>query len=83
VSVNGPHGRYAPVRGTQRDILSQLRRGDWTWGVPALATRLGRPVGNVWIALAVLAERGLLSYRTAEPDLTRIWPTRAGREIRL
>lgn len=82
MSVNGPYGRYTPVRGTQSDVLRHLRRGDWTAGVPALAGVLGRPERNVWMALAVLAERGLL--KTARSgDQLRIWITRAGRSIRL
>jgi DNA-binding IclR family transcriptional regulator len=82
VSVNGPYGRYAAVRGTQSDVLRHLRRGDWTTGVPALAAAVGRPERNVWMALAVLAERGLV--KTARSgDQLRVWITRAGRSIRL
>lgn len=82
MSANGPGGRYSPVRGTQSDVLRELRRGDWTRGVRALAGRVGRPERNVWLALVGLDERGFVKYRGAGEAL-RIWITQAGRAVRL
>jgi hypothetical protein len=83
VAAEGPNRRYAAVRGTQRDVLQQLRCGDWTLGVPALARRVGRPAGNVWLAVGLLSDRGMVKYMKRADGVLRIWCTRAGRAIRL
>lgn len=83
MSAHGPYGRYAPVRGTQKDLLAQLRRGDWTAGVPALAVQVGRPERNVWLALGALEARELVKHRQTEAGGMRIWITRLGRGLRL
>lgn len=80
---NGPYGRYAVVRGTGRDVLLHLRRGDWTRGVDELAVKIGRPVNSVYVAIAELVERELVNYHKGDGGSMRFWLTRTGRAIRL
>lgn len=83
VSVNGPHGRYARLRGTQSELVRFLRRGEWLGPVDALAGRVGRPESNVWLAIAGLEGRGFLVTRRAAAGALRLRLTVAGRRIRL
>lgn len=78
MSVHGPAGRYRPLRGTQSDLLRQIRQHEWANGVPALASLVARPEKNVWLALAALAERGLIVHLSGT-----FRATRTGRAIRL
>ena len=83
MSRNGPRARYAPLRGTQSDVVRQLRTGDWSGAVEAFSAVLGRPTGNVWIAIAALDARGLIVARRADERSVHLRLTRAGRSIRL
>jgi len=83
MSANGPHGRYAPLRGTQSAVVRHLRRGDWTAGIPALAAALRVPERNVWLAVESLDYRGLIRAQRREDGSLRLWITKFGRSIRL
>lgn len=84
MSVNGPQGRYAPVRGTPRLILQHLRRGQaYTGPVDRLAELVRTSPNAVWRALAVLAERQLVSAHGVGVGLVAVSLTRTGRQIRL
>lgn len=80
---NGPQGRYAPLRGTQRAVVAQLRHGDWCKGVPALAAVLACTEAQVWRALVCLTDRRLVVFVKRENDYLRLWLTRSGCAIRL
>ncbi|GAA1528956.1 hypothetical protein [Agromyces terreus] len=83
MSARGPYARYAPLRGTQSALVGYLRRGDWQGVVEALAGVLGRPVGNVWLAVAALDARGLITARRLDDGTVRLRLTKSGRSIRL
>lgn len=74
--------RYAPLRGTQADLVRHLRRGAWLEGIPALAVALARPEANVWLAVATLDARGLIRAAKRE-DVVCLRLTEAGKRLRL
>jgi len=84
MSVNGPDGRYRPLRGTARALLLSLRRAqDFRGPVDRLAGIVGATPRAVWLALAVLAERRLIHATSAGIGNVQLSVTRVGRNIRL
>ena len=79
----GKRGQFAPVRGTARDVLIVLRRGDWTAGVGALGRQVGAEPRAVWSAVLRLVERELIGYRAPKVGDLRIYITGTGRLLRL
>ena len=84
MSVNGPHGRFRPVRGTARSLLLSLRLGqDFRGPVDRLAAIVGTTPRAVWLALSVLVERGLIHATSAGIGSVQVSVTRVGQSIRL
>lgn len=84
MSVNGPQNRYKPVRGTARALLLALRRGqDYRGPVDRLAAIVGVAPRGVWLALANLAERGLIRATASGIGGVQVSVTRTGHGIRL
>lgn len=84
MSVNGPDGRYRPLRGTARALLLALRRGqDFRGPVDRLAAILGVTPRAIWLALALLAERHLIRATAAGIGGVQVSVTRVGHAIRL